>query len=249
MILFIVPVRNEVKTILNSVSELRKYIKGKPAEVLFIDDGSSDGTLERLCLLNHQKISTVRNKFDRGKGSALKTGVVLSEYIYRLNDDDCIVFMDGDGQANPGEIDTFKRIMDFYNADVIIGNKRHKFSITKYGFLRQTVSKGYNLMTRTLFGINFEDTQCGLKMFKKKCLDSVIHDVGTKRYAFDLELIVAMKEKGFRICDSPVTIRTQLNQGSVSLISIFHTFIDTIVIWYKKMKGHYGKGNFCYSTD
>jgi hypothetical protein len=147
--------------------------------------------------------------------------------------------MDGDGQIDPSEIKTFLNLMNLYNADVVIGNKRHIYSNTEYGLIRRIVSRGYNLMTKFLFGTSFDDTQCGIKLFQKRALDSVINKVNVKQYAFDMELIIALKEMRFRVIDAPVNIKKQANAGSVKVKTIIRTFIDTVIIWLKVKRGYY----------
>lgn len=235
MILIILPVKNERKLAI----EMALKLKGLKTEVLFVDDGSTDGTFEALNLIKSQRIRAVKNPFDRGKGSTLKAGYIFSEFMYKLGDGDLICFLDGDGQIDPSEIDTLKRIMEFYSGDVCIGNKRHIYSSSKYTRLRRIVSETYNALVRLLFDIKYQDTQCGIKIFKKQALGEVIEKVNVKRYAFDLELLVALKEKGFRVVDAPVKIKEQSNAGSVKISTILHTFLDTLKIWIKRNRGCY----------
>jgi len=243
MILILIPVKNEearIGVVALSLSEFCSKNLGCDYRLVFIDDKSADKTFEILKNLNIQHKVVMRNSFDRGKGSALKTAYILSNSSVKLKDDDLIVFMDGDGQIDPQEITTFLKLGELFNADIVIGNKRHKYSRTLYGIKRKIISKGYNFMIRMLFGLNFEDTQCGLKVFRKKALDEVIADVNIKQFAFDIELLVACRAKGVRIIDAPVYIKRKLNRGSVGLKSIIQTFIDTMRIWYRKQKGYYG---------
>jgi len=242
VILIILPVKNESENIEKNLNHLLKWC-GKNLkdtfEILVIDDWSSDATLDQVVRMGKEKIRAFSNRFDCGKGSALKTGYIFSSLVYSLYDNDSIVFMDGDGQIDPAGISTMFKIMDLYSADVVIGNKRHTFSNTDYPIMRRIVSKGYNWMIRVLFGIKYQDTQCGIKIFKKGALDWVIDKVNVKRYAFDLELIVALRENKFRVADAPVRVKKQTNSGSVHFRSILRTFIDTLIVWVKKKKGFY----------
>ena len=238
MILIILPIKNESKTVIETANRLKEFIK-KDQEVLFIDDDSSDGTYQRIFLFNHPRIKVIKNRFDSGKGSALKTGYIMSEFMYKMNGEDLICFLDGDGQIDPVEINTFINLMKVYNADVVIGNKRHIFSSTRYTRLRRIISKGYNIIIRLLFDLKHEDTQCGIKIFKKSALEKVIDKVNVKRYAFDLELLISFRENHFRIIDAPVKIQEQMNRGSIGISAILNTFFDTIKIWIKKNRGDY----------
>ncbi len=242
MMQIILPVRNESKTIKKTAVDLFTFCQDNyehEFRIIFIDDNSSDDTIKNIEELNNNNIKVIKNKFDCGKGSALKAGFLLSTCTFPLEDDDLIVFMDGDGQISPKEIKTLLNSMEVNCSDVAIGNKRHTFSITKYPPTRKIVSSVYNSLIRLLFGFNYQDTQCGIKIFKKYALDLVIENITIKKFAFDLELIVALREMDLRVSDAPVTIKNQLNAGSVNLKNIFHTFFDTLSIWRRMRKGYY----------
>ena len=241
MILIILPIRNESKTIRQTCEGLIKWFSENFTNyyIMFINDHSTDDTDIQIRGFKNPKVNIVMNSFDEGKGSALKTGFIFSNLMYSMNPNDLVVFMDGDGQIDPKEIRPIINRMRLDMADVGIGNKRHIYSIIEYSFLRNIVSRCYNLIIRFLFGINFQDTQCGIKIFRKHALDKVIDKITSKKYAFDLEIIVALRNFGLKIIDSPVSIKTQTNRGSVSLSSIIHTFLDTVSIWIKMKKGFY----------
>ena len=62
----------------------------------------------------------------------------------------------------------------------------------------------------------------------------------TNRYATDLEIIIALRENGFRVVDAPVYVKKQTNRGSVKLDSVLSILADTFKIWWLKNKGWYG---------
>ena len=241
MILIILPVRNESKTIKETCQKLVQWCNENFSNyhIMFINDHSTDDTDRKIWELKNPRVNIVMNSFDEGKGSALKTGFVFSNLMYSMNPDDLVVFMDGDGQIDPKEIRPIINRMRLDMAEVGIGNKRHTYSIIEYSFLRNIVSRCYNLIIRILFGIDFQDTQCGIKIFRKRALDKVIDKITSKKYAFDLELIIALRYLRLKIIDSPVVINTPMNRGSVSLSSMIRTFMDTISIWIKIKKGFY----------
>lgn len=241
MILIIIPFRNEQESIEKTLSSLYSWCSWeiKKFEILLINDHSSDKTQEKIGNLGFKKVQCIKNKFDPGKGSALKTAAVFSEVMYALKGEDSIFFIDGDGQFDFRDIKMFINLMKIYNADIVIGNKRHVSSSVCYNLSRRIVSSGYNILTRFLFGFNFRDTQSGMKLFKKKALDKIIEKVNSKRYAFDLEVIVAMREMRFRVIDAPVKVSRAVNNGSVRFSTILFTLWDTLVILINKMKGKY----------
>jgi len=168
----------------------------------------------------------------RGKGYTLKDAIphVTGEYV---------LFMDADLQIPPQEVKSFFKVMDLYNADAVIGNKHHPYSNIQYTLWRKFVSVGYRMMVKTLFNLPIKDTQCGFKLFKTESLKLVVDKLKTNRYAFDLETIVALREAGFRVVDAPVYVKRQVNRGSVSFGSMVGTFIDTLKIWGRKIRGWY----------
>lgn len=239
MIYIISPFHNEARTIENFKQRLVEFCMKNFTEykIIFVNDKSGDNSE---ALLRHgQSVTIVRNRFDGGKGSALKVGYLLAEERFAMQDEDLIVFMDSDGQIKPQEIITFLKILSFYDADIVIGNKRHEYSSIKYTPLRNVVSFVYNKIINILFGLSLRDTQCGLKIFRRAALDKVIEKVNVKRYAFDLELMVALRDSDFRIVDAPVFIGSQLNSGSVNFKNIIQTALDTVRIWVKRQKGYY----------
>lgn len=241
MILIILPVHNESKTIEKTVFDLNEWCASELQEeykIFFVDDGSTDDTFKKLQAFNG-KIKSIQNKFDQGKGSALKVGYIYTTLIFNAPIESKVFFMDGDGQIDPKEIKTFLNLMNLYSADAVIGNKRHLYSSANYGALRSFVSKSLNFIVKILFNINFADTQCGIKLFKKSFLDRVIGKVSNKRYVFDIELILAMRAIGARIADAPVTIKKQINSGSVNIKNIFLTFFDVIYIFLRWKNGAY----------
>jgi len=242
MILIILPIRNEQQTIKDTFIKLLLWCENnlKDFRIIFVDDGSADDSYSIISSLKKSpRLKVLKNRFDRGKGSALKTGFILSSSEYKMKADDLIIFMDGDGQIEPSEVQTFMNVMRHNNADVVIGNKRHIYSVNSFNFMRKIVSKCYNIVIRILFDLGYDDTQCGLKIFKKSALERVIDKITIKKFAFDLELIVALREMRMKIADSPVMLREQVNMGSVSLSSIIITFIDTLKVWFRMKKGFY----------
>jgi len=169
-----------------------------------------------------------------GKGHALKDAIphITEEYT---------LFMDADLQIPPQEINAFFKTMELYDADAVIGNKHHPYSNIEYTLWRKIVSMGYKLFVRMLFNLHIKDTQCGFKLFKSEPLKLILDKLVTNRYSTDLEIIVALKENGFRVVDAPVYVKRQVNKGSVSLDSVKTMITDTVRIWWKKQLGFYRK--------
>lgn len=231
---FIIPCRNGEEYIIENVIDIICTCQENniPYKIIIVDDGSIDDTWMRLTTELSKDVSVYKKCISQGKGSALKSGWKLAKSPY-------IAFVDADLQIRPTEITTFLKIMELYDADAVVGNKRHDYSIIDYSLIRKVVSVGYMMLVRSLFGIRLRDTQCGMKLFKKECLDEVMPKILVKRFAYDIELITALKENGYRIADAPVYQTKPVGKGSVSLKTIFETAKDTLAVYYRKRIGYY----------
>lgn len=195
-------------------------------EVIVVDDGSRDGTLKVLKdnFSNYDKVLIVENKFNQGKGFALKNGFFNST-------GDAIVLIDSDLDIPPEQIENL--LNEYRNGyDVVITSKFEKGSELRYPFIRRIVSFIYYVFIKLLFGLPFKDTQTGLKLFKREVLEICLSRMVVKRFAFDLELIVIAHRYNFSIKSIPVKINYH-SSGFISPRVIVRSFIDTIAIFYR----------------
>ena len=231
----IVPAHNEETHIVVNTYKIIHTLKelNYDYEIIIVDDASNDDTyLLAAKGIDHKKVIILRKIYVQGKGAAIKTG-------WKFATGDYIAIMDADLQILPKEIKTFFKIMKFYDADVVIGNKKHIYSNIEYPLLRKIVSAGYHILIKILFDLSLRDTQCGFKLFKKQALDLVMDKILVKQFAFDLEILVALKDNNVRVADAPVYVTKSLGTGSVNIKTILETFKDTLAIWYRRQKGYY----------
>lgn len=232
----IIPAHNEVKTIENCIKAVDKSLREitDRYEIIVVDDHSTDGTYRQARDMKKSvnEIYSTGNQDIPGKGSALRWGIEKSDYDY-------IVTIDADLQVNPSEIKTFLKALEHHNADAVIGNKRHPYSNVSYTPARWIISNGYNLMTRILFGFSLRDSQCGLKLFRAEPLKSVISRVLVKQFAYDIEILIALRNNGYRVADAPIRLSQQYNAGSISGGSIYETAKDTLAVWWRWKRGWY----------
>jgi len=136
----------------------------------------------------------------------------------------------------------------WYNADIIIGSKRHPVSIVYYPFVRKIMSFGYQQLIRLLFGLNIRDSQVGMKLFRREVLEDVLPRLLVKKFAFDIEILAVANYLGYtRIYEAPI----EINFTGVSTITsknfwriIWHTLVDTAAVFYRlRIKKYYDTGN------
>ena len=228
----IMPAYNEEKHILHNIEETVRVFDQFSCnyEIIVVDDGSLDNTYkEALKAQNgHANVIVKRNMINRGKGRAIKHG-------FRFAQGDYIVFLDADLDLHPGQIKGLFDIMKREDSDIVIGSKRHSASVLNYPKRRKIISYFYNLLVRILFASQIKDTQTGLKVFKRKVLDSLFHVILVKRFAFDVELLMVAHHIGHRISDAPIEINFGREQkiGRIRVIDILNTYWDTLAIFYR----------------
>src|SRR4030042_2438859 len=154
-------------------------------EIICVVDGKVDKTYERAKEVEKRfpdKIRVVGYSNNLGKGHAVRFGMARAK-------GDTIGFMDAGLELNPNSISMLLEHFQWYNADIIIGSKRHPASKVIYPWERKFISFIYQILVRILFGLNVRDTQVGIKFFRRQVLEQVLPRVLVKAYAFDIELL------------------------------------------------------------
>jgi len=177
----IIPAYNEEKTIRQIVQKTSNYVD----EVIMVDDGSTDNTLEEIVNLNANIIKHEKNK---GKGVALKTG-----FKYALGKNyDVILTLDADGQHLPEEIPLLLQKIEEY--DIIIGKRKRD---RKMPLIRKIANSLSSAILSYLTKQKITDSQSGFRAIK----NSVIKDIKleTKNYDIETEFLLRAAEKGYKI--------------------------------------------------
>jgi dolichol-phosphate mannosyltransferase len=153
----VVPVRDEELTVEPLYHELASALetRGEPWEVVFVDDGSRDGTHAALVRLHAAapNVRVVRLRRNVGKAAALDAG-------FREVEGDVVVTIDGDLQDDPAEIPRLLAELEGY--DLVTGWKTHRND----PFARRVLSRIFNTVTGWLSGVRLHDMNCGLKAFR-----------------------------------------------------------------------------------
>lgn len=243
LISVIIPAFKQEKTIVrdlvgidNSLSQI-----GKPFEIILVVDGRFDKTFEKASKLKLRSLRVVGYQNNRGKGYAIRYGMSKTK-------GNIVGFIDAGMDINPSGLLMLLNYMEWYDADVIVGSKRHPVSKIDYPQARRIISYLSQIYIKLLFGLNIRDTQVGLKFFKRAVLERVLPRLVVEDYAFDIELLVLANEFGFkRIHEAPVEINWTQGSGitSKNLWKIlFLTFLDTLAIFYRlKLRGYYNYQN------
>lgn len=230
LVSILVPVYNMEKNIERNINILTEKISPfiSNFEIIISDDGSEDNSknvIEKICNEN-KNIIGVYSKENHGKGNALKRACEIANGKY-------IIFCDGDMEIDPSQLENFFDIMHKENADIVIGSKRHKNSVVNYSNVRKLISFVYFMFVKIFFHLPIQDTQTGLKLFKREAIINVFPRILVKAFAYDLEVLVACNSNGKKIASAPVIVNPNRHFGFIKLSVLWKTFIDTLAIFYR----------------
>ena len=204
------------------------------AELVPVDDGSTDGTAEVLRRLSAPAAPASADVLLRpvilaqngGKGAALRAGFDASTGDY-------VMLLDGDLDIHPKQTPCFFAAMAAEGADVVVGSKRHPQSEVQYPWHRRIVSWAYFTLVRCFIGLPITDTQTGMKLFKREVLGESLGRMLVKTYAFDLELLAIARERGARIAEAPVVIRFGEKFGCLKPSTVKTMAWDSLAVFYR----------------
>lgn len=224
MLSVVVPAFREGEKIYEALKVLRASLDdlNRPYEIIVVSDGSDDDTLVEAS--RHEGIAVHQYDRQRGKGYAVRYGIQLAQGEH-------IAFIDADMELHPDGIGPLLALVE-NDFDAAIGSKRHAGSQVQYPLFRRFQSAVYQLLIRALFDLNVTDTQTGLKVFRADILRSVAPELTSDGFAFDLELLVALRERGARIVEGPVILDYTFDT-TTGARAVFDVLRDTWTIWCK----------------
>ncbi|MEO1050426.1 MAG: glycosyltransferase family 2 protein [Bacteroidota bacterium] len=153
----VIPILNEEDNIKPLLTKIRESLDGHDYEVILVDDGSTDETVERVKQENDARVKLLVFWKNYGQTAAMSAGINKAEGDY-------IITLDGDLQNDPSDIPAMIEKLETEGWDVVAGFRQNR----KDGFvLRKIPSKIANAMIRKLTDVYIRDYGCTLKVFKK----------------------------------------------------------------------------------
>lgn len=227
----IVPAFRQEKTIVRDIARIEKTLSQirYPYEIILVVDGYGDGTYRVSKRIRSPSVKVTVYMKNQGKGHAVRLGMLKATGDY-------IAFIDAGMEIDPNGLSMLLEHLEWYNADIIVGSKRHPASQVHYPLQRTILSIGYQLLVRILFRLQVRDTQAGIKIFKKKVLSKVLPRMVVKRYAFDLEILVVAQHLGFKnIYEAPIKLKYNFSDltHAATFRAIVHIMMDTLALFYR----------------
>lgn len=224
----VVPFYNPGPRVVDNLAQLSRVLleSGTDFEIIAVSDGSNDGSADAVAAIRVPRLRCMVLGRNVGKGRALRVGLSAGRGRY-------LGFIDADGDISPTLLDPFLTLMRLYEADVVLGSKRHPMSDVLYPPTRRLYSWGYQQLVRVLFRLNIRDTQTGLKLARRQVWAAVLPRMVEKRFAFDLEFLVVARHLGYRgFFEAPVRIGQRFT-STVSFGTVWRMLADTFAIFYR----------------
>ena len=219
----VIPLLNEKDSLIELHDWIAKVMQSNrfSYEIIFIDDGSTDGSWETISTLSQKdsKVKGIRFLKNFGKSQALHAG-------FNKAQGDVIITMDADLQDNPDEIPELYEMITKDGFDLVSGWKKKRYDsiITK-----NLPSKVFNWAARRTSGVKLNDFNCGLKAYSKDVVKNI--DVNGEMHRY---IPVLAKNAGFSKIGEKVVQHQARKYGETKfgMDRFIHGFLDLITIWF-----------------
>jgi len=233
----VIPAYNESARIDGTLSRVLWCVEecGWDAEVLVVDDGSTDDTpaIVQKWMRRYPRLHMVRNPGNRGKGYSVRNGLLQAG-------GDIVMFTDADLSSPMEEAELLMAAID-NGADVAIGSRwldRQKQTIHQ-PLYRRFFGRCFNKVTRWVMGLPFKDTQCGFKAFRREAAQTIFRLQTIERWGFDPEILFIARKLKYRIVEVPVTWGHDARSRISYLRDGLKMLEEMGVIRYNSLRGRY----------
>ena len=198
-----IPMYNESSIINDTLKTVSAYMDSAfdDYEVIFSDDGSTDGCRAAVENYPSDRIRVVGYENNRGKGAAIRNGVLNAV-------GDVIIFTDCDLAYG---LDVVKTAAEIFasdkEVDMVVGSRNlSKDGYEGYTRMRKLASKIYIKCLSLVGGFKLSDSQCGFKAFRRETAHSIFSECKVDGFAFDFEVIIKATNRKLKIAEMPVKI-------------------------------------------
>lgn len=198
----VIPAFNEESRITETIPIIFDYLKAQSyqSEVIVVDDGSTDSTADicRKYEADHACLRLIHYPVNRGKGYAVRTGVMASTGEY-------VLMCDADLATPIDELDGFWKWVQ-EGIDVVIASRAIPGShlVEHQPFYREFGGRVCNLIIQLVAVPGIHDTQCGFKLFSRRAAQGIFALCFIDGFSFDIEALFIARRSGFSIVEAPV---------------------------------------------
>lgn len=186
----VIPLFNEAENVPILQEEIAAALRGRNCEIIFVDDGSTDGTADRIA--QAAGVRLLQFPRNRGQSAALLAGM-------RTARGEIVVLLDGDLQNDPADIPKLLAEVE-RGADLACGYRARR----QDNWLRRVSGRVANAVRRRFTGDGVRDTGCTLKAMRRPCIESLVPFNGMHRF-----IPALVKSAGYRVVEVPVNHRAR----------------------------------------
>lgn len=198
----VIPAYNERARIGATIEKVLSYVhsQGWDAEVVVVNDGSRDNTAEivQSFAAKYPALRLIENPGNHGKGYSVRNGMLHARG--RI-----VLFSDADLSSPIEESVKLFAALEA-GADIAIGSRwlRAELQTQRQPLHRQLFGRIFNLLLRMTLGLQFADTQCGFKAFRRAAVQAIFPWQKIERWGFDPEILFLARKFGFKVAEIPV---------------------------------------------
>jgi dolichyl-phosphate beta-glucosyltransferase len=237
----VIPAYNEEQRLDSSLENISTYLAaaGINAEIIVIDDGSTDGTaqLAARALAGHNG-RLLSNGENRGKGYAVRRGFLEARGRW-------VLMCDADLSTPIAEHAKLADAARDHDLDIAFGSRGLPDAVIEVhqNRVRERMGKTFNLLMRTMTGLPFRDTQCGFKLMDRKRVRPIVERLVVQRFAFDVELLFLAVRFGLRVREIPITWRNEPLSRVSMLSDPLNMLYDVARVRWRFRRGSYNPGD------
>ena len=207
----IIPAYNEEEGIADVITQLKEVSENY--EIIVVDDGSTDNTYK---LASETGVKVIRHPYNKGYGAALKTGIRNAEA-------DVVLFMDADGQHQPGDIKKLMQHIGEY--DMVVGARTKK---SKISLLRRPGKKILGITANYLAGMKIPDLNSGFRAIKKSVALEFMH-ILPNTFSFSTTITLALINSGYNVKYVPIEAPERVGTSKIKPFRDGFNFIMLII--------------------
>ena len=234
----VIPAFNEERRLPKAIEQIGSYLSARPlrAEIIVVDDGSSDATPKLIESYRgrYPELRLIPNGRNHGKGYSVRHGVLEAR-------GQIVLFTDADLSTPIEETDKLLVALGEKGYDGAIGSRALDSSLIEVhqSAFREQAGAMFNRLVRGITGLEFSDTQCGFKAFRRNPARIIFEQQRIERFGFDPEILFLAKRHGLRVAEIPV--RWSHDAGTkVNVIGDgLRMFLDLLVIRWNALRGLY----------
>jgi glycosyltransferase involved in cell wall biosynthesis len=220
----VIPAYNEEQRIGRTLTATFDFLDAQnyTSEVIVVDDGSHDRTVAVVSEFESRaggRLRLLKNPGNRGKGYSVRHGMLEARGEIAL-------FFDADLATPLSEVEKVIGPIAGNQYDVVFGSRALNRELIgeRQSLLRELRGRGGNLVMRLLVGLNFMDTQCGFKAFRREAAQAVFPLQQIDGFGFDPEILFIAQKQGWRLLETPV----RWNHVEGSKVTLFGSTIKVL---------------------